>query len=200
MRHNAIGLNYIDVYQRTGLYSFRPAAGDRQGGRRRGRGGRRRRHRLEAQATAWRTRRARQLCEARLIAADAWSSCPTASTTRTAAAMMLKGMTAQYLLRRTYPVKRGDDDPVPRRRRRRRPDRLPVGQGARRDRDRHRRLRREGARSPRRTAATHVIDYTREDFVARVKEITGGKGVPVVYDSVGKDTFPGSLDCLRRAG
>ena len=46
----------------------------------------------------------------------------------------------------------------------------------------------------------HVIVYTREDFVERVKEITGGKGVPVVYDSVGKTTFDGSLDCLRPLG
>jgi NADPH:quinone reductase len=46
----------------------------------------------------------------------------------------------------------------------------------------------------------HVIDYSSEDFVARVKEITGGRGCDVVYDSVGKDTFPGSLDCLRPRG
>jgi NADPH2:quinone reductase len=49
------------------------------------------------------------------------------------------------------------------------------------------------------TAAAHTIVYTREDFVARTKEITGGKGVPVVYDSIGKDTFPKSLDCLATA-
>jgi NADPH2:quinone reductase len=48
--------------------------------------------------------------------------------------------------------------------------------------------------------AAHAIDYTKEDFVARVKEITGGKGVPVVYDSVGKDTWPASLDCLEPLG
>lgn len=48
--------------------------------------------------------------------------------------------------------------------------------------------------------AAHVINYTTEDFVARVKEITGGKGVKVVYDSVGKDTFDKSLDCLRPPG
>jgi NADPH2:quinone reductase len=48
--------------------------------------------------------------------------------------------------------------------------------------------------------AAHVINYRREDFVARVKEITGGKGCDVVYDSIGKDTFPGSLDCLKPRG
>jgi len=58
----------------------------------------------------------------------------------------------------------------------------------------------EKAKAVAKNGCTHVINYRKEDFVARVKEITGGKGVDVVYDSVGKDTFPGSLDCLKPMG
>ena len=73
-----------------------------------------------------------------------WCRCPKGISDQQAAAMMLKGMTAQYLMRRTYKVKTGRHHPVPRRGRRRRPDRLPMGQGARRHRHRHGRQRREG--------------------------------------------------------
>ena len=114
--------------------------------------------------------------------------------------MMLKGLTVQYLLRQTYPLQGRRDDPVPRGRGRRRPHRVPVGARARRHDDRHRRLRRKGGAREGDTAAR-----TRSSTRARIsssasKEITGGKGVPVVYDGVGKDTFPASLDCLSPRG
>jgi NADPH2:quinone reductase len=116
-----------------------------------------------------------------------------------AAGMMLKGMTAEYLLRRTFPVKPGDTilyhaaaGGVG----------LLVGQWAK-----HLGAKVIGTASNADKIALakahgydHVIDYSSKDFVAEVKEITGGKKCDVVYDSVGKDTFPGSLDCLRPRG
>jgi NADPH2:quinone reductase len=118
---------------------------------------------------------------------------------RTAAAMMLKGMTAQYLLRRTYRVQPGDAVLV----------HAAAGgvgliacQWARHlgatvigtvGND-------EKAELARAHGCHHVIVYSRENFVQRVKEITGGAGVAVVYDSVGKDVFMDSLDCLRPLG
>ena len=113
--------------------------------------------------------------------------------------MMLKGMTAQYLLRQTYRVQPGDHilfhaaaGGVG----------LIVGQWAK-----HLGAVAIGtvsspakAELARAHGYAHVIDYSREDFVARVKEITDGAGVPVVYDGVGKDTFLRSLDCLRPCG
>jgi len=118
---------------------------------------------------------------------------------QTAAAMMLKGMTVEYLLQRTYPVKRGDTILF---------HAAAGGVGliacqwakaigatvigtAGTD---------EKAELARAHGCDHPIVYTREDFVARVKEITGGEGVAVVYDSVGKDTFLRSLDCLSPRG
>jgi NADPH2:quinone reductase len=116
-----------------------------------------------------------------------------------AASMMLKGMTAEYLLRRTYDVKPGDTilyhaaaGGVG----------LIVGQWAKA-------LgatvigtvgSSEKAELASANGYDHVINYRTEDFVERVRDITGGKGADVVYDSVGKDTFPGSLDCLRPRG
>ncbi|WP_062116684.1 quinone oxidoreductase family protein [Aureimonas sp. AU40] len=118
---------------------------------------------------------------------------------RTAAAMMLKGMTAEYLLRRTFEVGPGHTvlihaaaGGVG----------LIAGQWAK-----HLGARVIGtAGSPEKCALAldhgydHVIDYRREDFVAVVSELTGGAKCDVVYDSVGKDTFPSSLDCLKRRG
>jgi NADPH:quinone reductase len=116
-----------------------------------------------------------------------------------AAAMMLKGMTAEYLLRRTYPVKPGDTvlyhaaaGGVG----------LIFGQWAK-----HLGATVIGtASSPEKIALAkahgfdHVINYRETDFVVAVKDITGGKMCDVVYDSVGKDTFPASLDCLKPRG
>ena len=137
--------------------------------------------------------------EVRLIAADRVVALPEAIDDRTAAAMMLQGMTAQYLLRRTYRVQPGDvillhaaAGGVG----------LIASQWARQlgatvigtvgSDDKAELARAHGCR--------HVIVYTRENFVERVRELTDGRGVAVVYDSVGQATFMGSLDCLRPLG
>jgi NADPH2:quinone reductase len=137
--------------------------------------------------------------EARNIPADRLVALPPAIDFRTAAAMMLQGMTAQYLLRRTYRVQPGDTILI---------HAAAGGVGL---------LVCQWAKALGATVigtvgsdakavlakahgCDHPIVYTREDFVARVKEITGGVGVPVVYDSVGADTFMKSLDCLRPLG
>jgi NADPH2:quinone reductase len=137
--------------------------------------------------------------EARLIPADRLLKLPDSIDDRTAAAMMLKGLTVQYLIRQTYRVKAGDTillhaaaGGIG----------LILSQWAKHlgatvigtvgsD---------EKARLARDHGCAHTIVYTREDFVKRVEDITGGKKVPVVYDSVGKDTFLKSLDCLAPLG
>ena len=137
--------------------------------------------------------------EARLIPADRLLKLPDGIDDKTAAAMMLKGLTAQYLIRQTYRVKAGDTillhaaaGGVG----------LILSQWAKHlgatvigtvgsD---------EKAKLAKAHGCAHTIVYTREDFVKRVDEITGGKKVPVVYDSVGKDTFLKSLDCLAPLG
>jgi NADPH2:quinone reductase len=137
--------------------------------------------------------------EARLMPADRLVALPTTIDERTAAAIMLKGMTAHYLLRRTYRVQAGDAVLI----------HAAAGgvgliacQWAKHlgatvigtvgsD---------EKAELARAHGCHHVIVYTRENFVERVKEITAGEGVTVVYDSVGKAVFMDSLDCLRPLG
>jgi len=131
--------------------------------------------------------------------ADRLVKVPAGIDDRTAAAMMLKGLTAQYLCRRTYRVKKGDTVLV-------HAAAGGVGQilaqwckalGATvigtvgSD---------EKAALAKKAGCRHVIVTSRENFVERVKEITKGKRVPVVYDGVGKDTFMGSLDCLQPLG
>ena len=139
---------------------------------------------------------------ARVMPAQTVVKLPDAISFETGAAMMLKGLTAQYLLKRTRPqdgLRAGRLHPLACRGRRRRTDRLPVGARARPEADRHRGQRRE-VRARAGHGAAFTINYRTEDFVARVKEITGGKGVKVVYDSIGKDTWDSSLDCLRPFG
>ena len=200
VRHHAVGLNYIDVYFRTGLYP-QPlpgglgmegagvveavgegvtdiAVGDRV-------------------AYAGTPNGAYAL--ARVMPAAKLVKLPDGIGFEQAAAMMLQGMTAQYLLKRTFPVKPGQTilwhaaaGGVG----------LIACQWAKAlgatvigtvgsD---------EKARLAKAHGCDHVIVYSRENFVERVKEITGGRGVPVVYDSVGKDTWPASLDCLQPLG
>jgi NADPH2:quinone reductase len=135
----------------------------------------------------------------RLIAADRVVKIPPGIDPKEAAAIMLQGMTAEYLLRRTYRV--GPETTLLF-------HAAAGGVGL---------IACQWARSLGATVigtvgsadkaklaldhgATHVINYREEDFVGRVKELTKGKGVDVVYDSIGKDTFPGSLDCLRPLG
>lgn len=201
VRHEAIGLNFIDVYFRTGLYPapslpFTPgmegagvveAVGEGVVDLRPG------------QRVAYAGTPLGAYADSRVMPAEKLVPLPDAISAETAAAMMLKGMTAQYLLRQTYRVQSGDHvlfhaaaGGVG----------LIFGQWAKH----------LGATvigtvgSPEKAELAkahgydHVIDYKREDFVARVKEITGGQGVPVVYDGVGQATFLKSLDCLRPCG
>jgi NADPH2:quinone reductase len=199
IRQEAAGLNFIDVYHRTGLYPqplpFTPGVegagvvdavgpdvtgvkvGDRvaYGGPVGG------------------------YAEVRLIPADRLVKLPDAITSQQAAAMMLQGMTAEMLLRRVYPVKSGDTVLV---------HAAAGGVGlilcqwakalgatvigtVGSD---------EKAELVRAHGCDHPIVYTRQDFVAEVERITGGAKVPVVYDGVGRDTFMKSLDCLARRG
>ena len=199
IKQRAAGLNYIDVYHRTGLYPIAlPAvigmegAGDVVAV---GDG-------VTALAVGDRVAYAGVLggyAEERLIAADRLVKLPDGISYETAAAMMLQGMTVRYLLRETYKVG---------------PETVllfhaaagGVGliacQWARAlgatligtvSTD-------EKAELARANGAAHVIVTSREDFVQRVREITDGKGCHVVYDSIGKDTYRGSLDCLRPRG
>ncbi|MGD9914605.1 MAG: quinone oxidoreductase [Rhizobiaceae bacterium] len=137
--------------------------------------------------------------EERVIAADRLVKIPDGISDEQAAAMMLKGMTVEYLLRRTYKVQPGDTvlfhaaaGGVG----------LIFGEWAR-----HLGATVIGtAGGPEKVALAkehgfdYVIDYRSQDFVAEVREITGGRMCNVVYDSIGKDTFPASLDCLRPLG
>ena len=198
--HKAVGLNYIDVYHRTGLYPLELPSGIG----------------LEASGVveevgpgveefkagdriAYAHPPLGAYCEARCLPAEHVVKLPDSIDDETAAAMMLQGMTVQYLIRRTYRVKQGDTVLF-------HAAAGGVGQIACQwlkalgvttigtvgsD---------EKAEIAKSMGCTHTINYRNEDFVARVKEITGGSGVPVVYDSVGKDTFEGSLDCLAPMG
>jgi NADPH:quinone reductase len=200
VRHGAIGLNYIDVYHRTGLYPITYPSGigmegagtvetvglgvtDLKPGDR----------------VAYASAPLGAYAEARLMPADKVVRVPDSISDRDAAAMMLQGMTVEYLVRRTYPIKRGDAVVI----------HAAAGgiglifcQWAKHlgatvigtvSSD-------EKAKLAKAHGCDHAIIYTREDFAKRVREITGGAGVPVVYDSIGKDTFEGSLDCLRPRG
>lgn len=201
IRHTAVGLNFIDVYFRSGLYPpptglplipGNEAAGEV----------------LETgDGVDWlkpgdRVAYAGPLgayAEQRIIAADRLVKVPDGISDEEAAAMMLKGMTVEYLLRRTFPVKAGDTvlyhaaaGGVG----------LIFGQWARA-------LgvtligtvgSEEKAQLARAHGYEHVINYSTENFVERVADITGGRKCDVVYDSVGKDTYEGSLDCLRVRG
>ena len=200
VRHTAVGVNFIDVYDRSGLYPMklpgalgREAAGvvEQVGSKV---------HAFKAgDRVAYVLGSPGSYTEARHVPAERLVRIPPGVTDEQAAGMMLKGLTAQYLLRRTYRVKKGDAIVV---------HAAAGGVGL---------LlvqwgRHLGARviavvgsdakaaMAREHGAHEAIVTPREDLVARVRELTGGKGVPVVYDSVGADTFFASLDCLRRLG
>jgi NADPH2:quinone reductase len=199
VRHGAVGLNYIDVYQRTGLYSMpypavlgMEAAGTVTAV---GPGVRE----LKVGDRIAYTGAVGAYSEERVLPAEKAVKLPDGIDDRTAAAIMLKGTTAEYLLRRTYKVKKGQTILV----------HAAAGgvglilcQWAKHlgctvigtvgsD---------EKARLARAHGCDHPIVYTRDDFAKQVRELTGGKGVPVVYDAVGKDTWEGSLDCLSPLG
>jgi NADPH2:quinone reductase len=199
IRQTAIGLNFIDTYHRTGLYPLPlPAVLGMEGAgvvEEVGPG-------VTDVKPGDRVAYAGVLgayTERRLIAADRLVPLPDGVSDIQAAAMMLKGMTAEYLLLRTHRVQRGETILV---------HAAAGGVGlimcqwakhlgatvigtVGND---------QKAELARANGCHHPIVYTRENFTERVRAITGGAGVPVVYDSVGKDTFLGSLDCLRPLG
>ena len=200
IKQRAAGLNYIDVYFRTGLYPLAslPAIIGMEGAGdviALGEG-------VTSLSIGDRVAYAGVLggyAEERIIAADRLVKIPEGISYETAAAMMLQGMTVRYLLRETFAVTsesvilfHAAAGGVG----------LIACQWARAlgatligtvSTD-------EKAELARKAGATHVIVTAREDFVARVREITNGRLCDVVYDSVGKDTYRGSLDCLRPRG
>tara|TARA_R110002020_G_scaffold441495_2_gene652333 strand:+ start:8636 stop:9613 length:978 start_codon:yes stop_codon:yes gene_type:complete len=201
IRHEAVGLNFIDVYYRTGLYpapNGLPLVPGNEGAGIVTAVGEGVTLFKEGDRIAYAGPIGAYTSE-RVIAADRIVKVPEGIELDVAAGMMLKGMTAEYLLRRTYAIQPGDKilyhaaaGGVG----------LIVGQWAKA-------LgatvigtvgSEEKAKLAQANGYDHVINYRTEDFVERVRQITDGKGVDVVYDSVGKDTFPGSLDCLRPRG
>jgi NADPH2:quinone reductase len=203
IRHHACGLNFIDVYQRTGLYPLPlplnlgmegagvvEAVGDGVT------------HLKPGDRAAYASNPPGSYSEVRVMPAMNVCRLPDAIAFDTAAGMMLKGLTVQYLLKKTLPqggLQAGDHVLF---------HAAAGGVGL---------IACQWARAlglqligtagtdekcalASEHGAAHVINYAKEDFVARVKEITGGKGVKVVYDSIGKDTFERSLDCLRPFG
>ena len=200
VRHAAIGVNFIDTYYRTGLYATKlpttlgsEAAGVVDGIGEGVTGF------AKGERVAYATGPLGAYAEARNIPAANLVKLPDGVDDATAAASMLKGMTAQYLVRRTHPVQKGETIVV----------HAAAGGvglilcqwakhlgatvigtvGSE-----------EKAKLAREHGCDHVVFYRTEDVPARVRELTGGAGVPVVYDSVGKDTFAASLDCLRPRG
>ena len=203
IRHKAIGLNFIDVYHRTGLYKMAmplqlgmeasgivEAVGEGVT------------HLKAGDRAAYASQPPGSYCEERVMPAKTVCKLPDAIDFETGAAMMLKGLTAQYLLKRTLPqggLKEGDFVLF---------HAAAGGVGL---------IACQWAKAlglqligtagsdakcalAREHGAAHAINYSTEDFQARVKEITGGRGVKVVYDSVGKDTWDKSLDCLQPFG
>jgi len=203
IRHHACGLNYIDVYQRTGLYANPlPLTLGMEGAGVIEAVGEGVTHLKVGDRAAYASTPPGSYSEVRVMPAKTVCKLPDGIAFDTAAGMMLKGLTAQYLLKKTRPVEglqAGDFVLF---------HAAAGGVGL---------IACQWAKalglqligtagSAAKCAlalehgAAHAIDYTKEDFVARVKAITGGKGVKVVYDSVGKDTFDKSLDCLRPFG
>lgn len=200
LRQTAVGLNYIDTYHRSGLYPLELPSGLG----------------LEAagivdavgkdvtvveegQRVAYASPPVGAYAVQRNMPADRLVPLPEDIRERDAAAMLLQGMTAEYLLQRCYPVKSGDTVLI---------HAAAGGVGL---------LlskwanhigatvigtvgNQEKAELAAKYGCAHTIVYTEQRFVDQVLEITGGEGVAVVYDSVGKDTFQGSLDCLRKQG
>jgi NADPH2:quinone reductase len=200
VRHVACGLNFLDVYFRTGLYPQSLPSGLGQEGagvvEAVGEGVS---HVKPGDRVAYAGGPNGAYADLRNMPAAKLVKLPDGISFDTAAAMMLQGLTVQYLLRRTFPLRGGETilfhaaaGGVG----------LIACQWAKAlgvtmigtvgsD---------EKAKLARAHGCAHVINYNKENFVERVKEITGGKGVPVVYDSIGKDTFTGSLDCLSPMG
>ncbi len=200
LRHTAIGLNFIDCYERTGLYpGALPLILGREGAGVVLAVGPGVKGVQEGDRVAYAAGSPGAYAEQRVMPADRLVPIPDGVSDRLAAAAMLKGMTAQFLLRRTYRVKKGTVVVI---------HAAAGGVGL---------ITAQWARDlgatvigvvgseakaalARQHGCHEVVVTGHEDFAARVKAITRGKGADVVYDSVGKDTFFGSLDCLRPLG
>ena len=199
IRHTAVGVNFVDVYQRSGLYPMQlpMVAGNEAAGvvDAVGQGV----TELKAGDRVAYTGLPGSYCDLRIVPADRMVKLPQGISDEQAASMMLKGLTVHYLIHTTYPVKKGETVLW---------HAAAGGVGliacqwlkalgvtvigtAGSD---------EKCSLAKAHGAEHVINYSRENFVERVKSITGGKGLPVVYDAVGKTTWEGSLDCLRPRG
>ncbi len=199
IRHEAIGVNFVDIYQRSGLYKVPlPAVAGNEGAgvvEAVGDGV----TQVKAGDRVAYAGRSGSYCEIRNIPADRLCTLPDELSFEQAAAMMLKGLTVHYLIRRTYRVQPGDTVVF-------HAAAGGVGQIA------CQWLKSLGATiigtagSAEKCAlalkhgADYCINYRTENIAERVQEITNGKGVPVVYDSVGKDTFDASLKCLSPLG
>ncbi len=203
IRHHACGLNFIDVYQRSGVYQLpMPLSLGMEGAGVVEAVGEGVDHLKAGDRAAYASNPPGSYSTLRVMPAKCVVKLPDAISFETGAAMMLKGLTAQYLLKKTLPqegLQRGDFVLF---------HAAAGGVGL---------IACQWARAlglqligtagsdekcalAREHGAAFTINYAKEDFTARVKEITGGKGVKVVYDSVGKDTFEKSLDCLRPFG
>jgi NADPH2:quinone reductase len=203
IRHHACGLNFIDVYQRTGLYPFAmPLVMGNEGAGVIEAVGSGVTHLKVGDRAAYGTGGPGAYSETRVMKAMGVCKLPDAIAFDTAAAMMLKGMTVQYLLKRTLPqgglqsgdfilwhAAAGGVGLIACQWAKALGYQLIGTAGSE-----------EKCQLAKEHGAAHVINYKSENFVERVKHITGGKGVKVVYDSVGKDTFEVSLDCLRPLG
>ncbi|MBS0294526.1 MAG: quinone oxidoreductase [Proteobacteria bacterium] len=203
IRHRAVGLNFIDVYHRTGLYPLSMPAGigmEAAGVVEAVGAGVT--HLKVGDRAAYASNPPGSYSEARIMPAKCVCKLPDAIGFETGAAMMLKGLTAQYLLKKARPVEglepgdyvlfhaaAGGVGLIACQWAKALGLRLIGTAGS----DAKCQLALDNG-------AAHAINYTREDFAVRVKEITGGKGVKAVYDSVGKDTWDKSLDCLRPFG
>ena len=203
IRHHACGVNYIDIYQRSGLYALpMPLTLGMEGAGVIEAVGADVLHLKAGDRAAYASPPPGSYSQARVMPAKCVVKLPDAIDFESGAAMMLKGLTAQYLLKRTLPqggllpgdfiVFHAAAGGVG----------LIACQWAKAL--GYRLIGTAGSDAKCTLAikhgAEHMINYSREDFVARVKEITAGRGVKVVYDSVGKDTFDKSLDCLRPFG
>lgn len=200
IRHTAIGLNYVDTYQRSGMYPMpmpsglgMEAAGVVEAV------GAGVKHVKPGDRVAYGSGAPGAYSEARNMDAAVLVKIPRGISDEAAAAMMLKGMTVEYLIRRTYPAKKGQTvlfhaaaGGVG----------LIAGQwlnalGVRA-------IGTAGSPAKVKLAKAHgyaeVIDYTKKDFAKEVARLTKNEGVPVVYDSIGKSTWDGSLDCLQPRG
>ncbi len=203
IRHHAVGLNFIDVYQRSGVYPMSlpvqlgmEAAGVIESV------GEGVTHLQAGDRAAYASQPSGAYCEVRVLPAKCVCKLPDGISFETGAAMMLKGLTAQYLLKRTLPqgglnpgdfvlfhAAAGGVGLIACQWARAMGLQLIATAGS----DAKCALARENG-------AVAAINYVAEDFAARVKDLTQGKGVKVVYDSVGKDTWDKSLDCLAPFG